>query len=571
MHAAPAPVSILSLLIPAVGGQGGGVLSEWIVEAAALDGFRAHGTSIPGVAQRTGSTTYYVELLTDRAATDDPVFSLYPVPGALDVLLAPEYLEVARMIEAGFVSPARTTVVCSTHRLYTIHEKTATGRAIYPRERLDTLARATARHLVAFDALAVARERGTEVNAVLLGALAGSGALPVSAEAFRKAIESRGVAVAANLAGFDIGLELSRGDNSVDEGVQGNAHVAPSVNEGVQGNAHVAPSVNEGVWGNAHVAPSVDEGVQRNAHVAPSVNEGVWGKPKGSPNSIDIPPMPSAIRTVVDHALPRLIDYQNMRYARRYLARLHPFVERETVGAIVARHLATWMTYEDAIRVAQAKTRATRFARIRGEARAGDGTVVEVTDYLKPDLDEIWGILPHRLVAPFARWAQRRWPHGRPTLGQHVRTTTVTGYLRIWLLARLRVLRPMSWRARVEDERIDRWLAGVERALAWDEALAREIAHLARLVKGYGDVRRRLASLFDTGLALALQVGETETRRGRGATIATALIERFRRDVLDGPDGELRAAALATTASARAAAGDSDGLRALVMPQSAAG
>jgi len=557
VHAAPAPVSILSLLIPAVGGQGGGVLSEWIVEAAALDGFRAHGTSIPGVAQRTGSTTYYVELLTDRAATDDPVFSLYPVPGALDVLLAPEYLEVARMIEAGFVSPARTTVVCSTHRLYTIHEKTATGRAIYPRERLDTLARATARHLVAFDALAVARERGTEVNAVLLGALAGSGALPVSAEAFRKAIESRGVAVAANLAGFDIGLELSRGDNSVDEGVQGNAHVAPSVDEGVQGNAHVAPSV--------------DEGVQGNAHVAPSVNEGVWGKPKGSPNSIDIPPMPSAVRTVVDHALPRLIDYQDMRYARRYLARLHPFVEREAVGAIVARHLATWMTYEDAIRVAQAKTRATRFARIRGEARAGDGTVVEVTDYLKPDLDEIWGILPHRLVAPFARWAQRRWPHGRPTLGQHVRTTTVTGYLRIWLLARLRVLRPMSWRARVEDERIDRWLAGVERALAWDEALAREIAHLARLVKGYGDVRRRLASLFDTGLALALQVGETETRRGRGATIATALIERFRRDVLDGPDGELRAAALATTASARAAAGDSDGLRALVMPQSAAG
>ena len=51
---------ILSVLIPAVGGQGGGVLSEWIVEAASLDGYRVHGTSIPGVAQRTGSTTYYL-------------------------------------------------------------------------------------------------------------------------------------------------------------------------------------------------------------------------------------------------------------------------------------------------------------------------------------------------------------------------------------------------------------------------------------------------------------------------------------------------------------------------------
>src|ERR1043166_1670432 len=104
---------VLSLLIPAVGGQGGGVLSEWIVEAAALDGYRVHGTSIPGVAQRTGSTTYYVELLTDRNAGEEAVFSLYPVPGALDVLLAPEYLEVARMIEAGFVSPARTAGVWS--------------------------------------------------------------------------------------------------------------------------------------------------------------------------------------------------------------------------------------------------------------------------------------------------------------------------------------------------------------------------------------------------------------------------------------------------------------------------
>src|SRR5439155_17791747 len=175
------------------------------------DGYRAHGTSIPGVAQRTGSTTYYVELVTDRDATEDPAFSLYPVPGALDVLLAPEFLEVGRMIELGFVSPARTTVICSTHRLYSIHEKIATGRAIYPAADLERAARATSRALIAFDALAVARERSTEANAVLLGALAGSGVVPVSIDAFRKAIEQKGVLVPANLAGFDVGLEIGRG------------------------------------------------------------------------------------------------------------------------------------------------------------------------------------------------------------------------------------------------------------------------------------------------------------------------------------------------------------------------
>ena len=496
---------ILSVLIPAVGGQGGGVLSEWIVEAASLDGYRVHGTSIPGVAQRTGSTTYYVELATDRTATDEPAFSLYPVPGALDVLVAPEFLEVGRMAEAGFVSPARTTVVCSTHRLYSIHEKIATGRAIYPREDLDALARTAARRLVAFDALALARERGTEVNAVLLGALAGSGALPVTPGAFRKAIESRGVAVATNVAGFDLGLAMAT--------TTGEPH-APR--------ATARPSI--------AVPPAFAR---------------------------DVGALPDAVRDVATLAIPRLLDYQDEAYARRYLERLQPFLGRPRVAALVARHLAVWMTYEDAIRVAQAKTRASRFARIRAETRAGEGEI-EVTDYLKPDLDEIWGVLPYRLVAPFARWAQRRWPHGRPTLGQHVRTTTISGFLRVWMLTWLRPLRPISWRAREEHARMERWLAGVAAAAPRDETLACEVARLAQLVKGYGDVRRRLLEIFDAALATALRTAEAD------AVLATTLVSRLRRLVLEGPDGESQAGVLAATVRERLEADDLAGARVLL-------
>ena len=61
----------LTLLICALGGEGGGVLTQWLVDAARLAGHRAQATSIPGVAQRTGSTTYYLEfdpqLESDRA------------------------------------------------------------------------------------------------------------------------------------------------------------------------------------------------------------------------------------------------------------------------------------------------------------------------------------------------------------------------------------------------------------------------------------------------------------------------------------------------------------------------
>jgi indolepyruvate ferredoxin oxidoreductase beta subunit len=243
--------------------------------------------------------------------------------------------------------------------------------------------------------------------------------------------------------------------------------------------------------------------------------------------------------------LPRLVDYQDARYADRYLALLQPFLAGDAeVAAHVARYLALWMTYEDAIRVADLKTRATRFARIQGEART-PGAVVEVTDYLKPDLDEIYGILPNVLVAPFARWAERRWPHGRPTLAQHVRTTTILGYLRIWLLARLRRLRPVSYRAHHEFAGITRWLEAVRRCAGWNTALAREVAHAGQLVKGYGDVRRRMHAHLDRLLRATLAAAQKALRDGacEGSDFgeATRLAHDYRVLALSGPEGEAKA------------------------------
>jgi indolepyruvate ferredoxin oxidoreductase beta subunit len=509
------PPGILSLLIPAVGGQGGGVLSEWLVDAALLDGFPVHGTSIPGVAQRTGSTTYYVELYTERGA-DEPAFSLYPVPGALDVLVAPEFLEVGRMIELGFVSPSRTTVIASTHRLLSIHEKIATGRAIYPQAGLQRAAETAARTLVAFDALALAREHGTEANAVLLGALAGAGVVPIAEDAFRKAIERRGVAVTSNLAGFELGLALVRARSAAGSVAASSAGAALPGNE-------ARPA--------SPVALSLPADVRR-----------------------AIEGLPAAARAIVEHGAQRLIDYQDAEYARQYLELLQPFVQpaahdglRIEVLSVVGRYLALWMSYEDAVRVAELKTRASRFARIRESVRAGDGEMV-VTDFLKPDLDEIWGVLPDRLVRPFARWAERRWPHGRPTLGQHVRTTTVSGFLRVWLLARLKPLRRISYRAREEHARIARWLEAVRACAALDPALAVEMARAGQLVKGYGDVRRRMLAVHEQLVAAVLASARREAAGGGGFEASIALAARLRALVLSGPDGEAQVPRVAAAA-----------------------
>jgi indolepyruvate ferredoxin oxidoreductase beta subunit len=496
-----------SVLISAVGGQGGGVLCDWLVEAALVAGHRVVGTSIPGVAQRTGSTSYYVELYTGDDA-EEPAFSLYPVPGGVDVLLAPELLEVGRAIELGIPSPARTTIVASTHRLYSIHEKIVTGHGLYPSAALEAAARTAARAVVAFDALAVAREHGTEVNAVLLGALAASGALPLDVASYREAITRKGVGVETNLKGFDVGLGLATRA--------------------------------------ADAAPPAARPLRRPAAFAAALDA-----------------LPAPIRPVVGEALARLVEYQDGAYATRYLDRLRPFLgpgaDLELAG-IVARHLVLWMTYEDAIRVADLKTRASRLERIGRDARAPDAEIV-VTDYLKPDLDEIYGILPYRLVAPFARWAERRWPHGRPTLGQHVRTTTILGFLRLWLLARCRWLRPSSYRAHEEHRRIESWLGAVRECAAMDTELARDVARAAQLVKGYGDVRRRMLAGLDELLDTVLAAARRETAAGEGFPLASRLARRYRTLVLQGPESEARARALASEVGDRLERGEYEAAR----------
>jgi NAD-dependent dihydropyrimidine dehydrogenase PreA subunit len=54
--------------ILAMGGEGGGVLADWIVDLGEHNGgYLAQTTSVPGVAQRTGATIYYVELFPKAA------------------------------------------------------------------------------------------------------------------------------------------------------------------------------------------------------------------------------------------------------------------------------------------------------------------------------------------------------------------------------------------------------------------------------------------------------------------------------------------------------------------------
>src|SRR4051812_37617726 len=209
MAAVIAAVQPIKIAILAMGGEGGGVLADWIVDLGEHNGHLAQTTSVPGVAQRTGATIYYVELFPKAAAERDggsPVLALMPLPGDVDVVLASELMEAGRAVQRGLVTPERTTLIASTHRVYSIAEKTAMGDGRVDSANLLQHAERAARRFVRFDMAQVAQETGSVLSAVLFGALAGAGVLPFSRARFEATIVHGGVGVKASLGAFAAGF-----------------------------------------------------------------------------------------------------------------------------------------------------------------------------------------------------------------------------------------------------------------------------------------------------------------------------------------------------------------------------
>lgn len=335
----------LSIAIAALGGQGGGVLAEWLVAVAELHGWIAQSTSIPGVAQRTGTTVYYVEMCpAPRAQQRPPVFALMPVSGDVDLVIAAELMEAGRAVVRGLVTSERTTTVASSHRIYGITEKSAMGDGIADSNAVLAALGGRSRRLICFDMQAIADQHGSVISSVLFGAIAASAALPFPRSLYEQAITQFGVAVKTNLAGFAAGFERALTGSPI---------------------AGLVPPTS---------APSTALGRALDARITSE--------------------FPAHLHGLMQEGVKRLLDYQDGAYANLYLDRLQKVrdCDRLTAGAAsdyaltvaVARYLALWMSYEDTLRVADLKTRATRFSRFRDEVRAAPDQVVYVTEFMHP-------------------------------------------------------------------------------------------------------------------------------------------------------------------------------------------
>src|SRR5262249_4446332 len=192
----------IAIAVMAMGGQGGGVLVDWIVELAERQGWLAQSTSVPGVAQRTGATIYYVETIQSDGSGRRPVLSLMPVPGEVDVVIGAELMEAGRAMQRGLVSPGRTTLIASSHRAYAVSEKMVPGEGAGDPAKVYEAARAASKQFLVFDMAKIAEQTESVISAALFGALAGSGALPFPREAYETTIREAGLGVEASLRAF---------------------------------------------------------------------------------------------------------------------------------------------------------------------------------------------------------------------------------------------------------------------------------------------------------------------------------------------------------------------------------
>ncbi len=507
------PGTPIKVAILAMGGQGGGVLADWIVDLGEHAGWWVQTTSVPGVAQRTGATIYYLELLPEADANRagrPPALAMMPTPGDVDIVVAAELMEAGRAMQRGLVTPERTTLIASAHRSLAVAEKAAPGNGIADPNKVLEAGKVSARRFLCFDMQALAEQAGSVISATLFGVIAGAGVLPFAREAFEATIWRGGVGVEASLKAFDIGFDA--------------ATAAPLMPAPIASDRLPLPALPERA---AH--PAVQALLDR--------------------LRADFPP---AAQPLALAGVRRLIDYQDVAYAAEYLDRLaelhgldirHGGAAHEwalTVAA--ARHVAVAMSYDDVIRVADLKTRGSRFARVRQEVGAQPEQLTYTTEFMHPRLEEICGTLPAGLgrwlqnSALFGRWVERRFRNGR-----RMRTGTIKDFLLLYMASGMRRLRRATLRHQIESAHLRDWLAEVTRTTGKDYALAVEILNCRRLVKGYSDTHERGDGKFSQLIEAA--------RRLAGRPDAAARLRRLREAALADESGEQLRRELALDAS----------------------
>lgn len=486
-------VRTLKLLVFAMGGEGGLTLAHWLGKVAEEEDYLIQYTSLPGVAQRTGATTYYIEMISKKDVAEagmEPIFSLEPAPGDVDIILASELLEAVRAVDLGFVTADKTTLITSTHRSYLYSEKSVSGNGIIPDKELEDRLVGAAEKTLFGDFNSAVISSGSHMSSVLLGAVAGSGSLPFKKASYEKILSAAPGSSAQNIKGFETGF-----------GALGSTK------------GKIKPALKD-----------PDGPVCKNEIIFENA----------------IRELPSCMQEVSRLGIARLVDYQGPAYARLYLQRLANITnimkesshkEREVLREF-SRQLALWMSYEDVIRVAQLKTRPSRLKNLARKA-AHKGSIIQVVDFLRPGIEEFASLLPDFLAKPIlrSRMVSKAFEKTIPPL--RIKTSGFLGFSILFLLRGLRPLRPLTSRFTHEQLLMEKWMECVSASITSSPDVAWEIVQCPGLIKGYGKTRLQGEKFFS-----AIMDYSTYARNAKAAEKIAALREAAENDAQNDQAGK---------------------------------
>lgn len=439
-----------SAVIVGAPGDGTLLLVDWLLIACAARGNAARAVPIGGGSDRPHGM--YVEV----APAPDQLEAMPGMPDAsVDLVIAGEHLELLRVLAAGWIDAARTTVIASCRRAFTPVERAVAVQHVVREREIDTLLQAAALRYIAFDGPQVAGWYSLPARVqpgLLMGALVGSQATAIDMPSAQTAIARLGIDVALHIQGLRRGRPLGRRTG-------GRVQRTLTAQQFVRKRRGALPRSER-----AGFEQLIDR-IERS--------------------------FPTHLHAQLRESVVRLVDYQDCAHAAGYLDRCAHVVEAgEASGddlTTFVRNLAHIMIYPDPAHAAHVKLHRGRLARIRREHGVQRFQEYSLEDVIPIEVDEASPTLLDRLL--------RRVPaspsHVLAGMPQLVcaNPTTLRGIRTLRRVRAARERRTTTARFAHEMDHADAYTACMREVFTSAPQLAAIVAESGSMVQGSGAVR----------------------------------------------------------------------------------
>ncbi|MCB0880008.1 MAG: hypothetical protein KDC46_13640 [Thermoleophilia bacterium] len=430
---------------------------DWLLLACREAGLVGQAMPLTG---RDGLHGMYVEVAADESVEA----ALGELPwGAVDLVVAGEHLELARAVDAGYVDADATTVVASCRRSYTTVERAVAPQHVLREREIDAIVDEHALAYHAFDGHEVARWYGLPAAAqpgLLLGALHGTGATGLDIEHLLAAIDTLGIDAPMHAEAFRRGTRLGRR-----------------------------------AGGRVRRTRTPYQFTRRRRALVPHRSRRAFEELVARADELVDPEHVPALQ----EAIFRLTEFQDADWATRLVDHVATIVdaEREHAGSDLSPHhsvvgdairsLATLMVWPDAAWIANRKRRSERIVQLRTAHGISRRDAYDLVEHIPLDALDRAATRSKRL--PAAPVDARTPPLLQPLQVERIRTTSISGAIRLRRLAASSAAREGSPRQQHELDTVDAWLVALHDALRSDHDLARIVARSGTIVQGTGAVR----------------------------------------------------------------------------------